>query len=99
MLLKRVYGLDVNSDDDHDWTSMKVDVDSAASCAHVHDGGRRKSDETVRWEDLDDEARREVVARAERETSHHEEAKEQAEAATAAEADDEGSNSPRLRCV
>ncbi|KAL8292414.1 hypothetical protein RQP46_001026 [Phenoliferia psychrophenolica] len=97
-LLKRVYGLDVDSDDERDWSSMRVDVEKGEAI------GRRKSDDTVRWEDLDEEGKKEVVARAEREASRshalaegeHEAAK-QAEAVAENEADDEGTNSPRMK--
>lgn len=99
-LLMRVYGLDVHSDDERDWASMKVDVDGSDEAR-----GRRASEETVRWEDLDEDAKKDVVARAEHETVHHkarvtsEREEIQAEAVAANEADDEGSYSLRPRCA
>ncbi|KAK4704039.1 E3 ubiquitin-protein ligase BAH, partial [Phenoliferia sp. Uapishka_3] len=95
-LLKRVYGLDVHSDDERDWASMRVEVESR------NDGGRRKSDETVRWQNTEENKKDESRSEAEKELPLSEEASARAldeatKAAVADEADDEGSSVPKER--
>ncbi|KAM0752278.1 hypothetical protein T439DRAFT_347178 [Meredithblackwellia eburnea MCA 4105] len=98
-LLKRMYGLDVNSDDEqHDWASLKIDVEGKEETP------RRNSDETVRWENLDLEEKRHLVEIADheaRKAKMHQEAREEAaeKVVDAGMADDEGPpvSSPRVK--
>ncbi|KAI5477643.1 zinc finger, RING-type protein [Pseudohyphozyma bogoriensis] len=92
-LLKRMYGLNEHSDDEQDWAKTDVDVEP----------GRRKSDETLRWEDMSESQRKELVHRAEERVDEHghpyhrkEQEVKNAEEAIVAEQEDADDEAPRL---
>lgn len=87
-LLKKMYGVGAHSDDedeDHeqDWASVGVHVEPRAA-------GRRKSDETLRWEGLSNKEQVEEATQAEKKRVKEEKAANGDE-----DADDEGEKVPR----